>query len=74
MKTFLPKVILEEQMSFVLARSILEGILIIQKTLYLANKHKKASMFMKLDIHKAYDMVDWRFLYKTLETFKFSHQ
>lgn len=31
-------------------------------------------MFMKLDIQKAYDMVDWRFLCKTLEVFGFSHQ
>ena len=29
---------------------------------------------MKLDIQKAYDMVDWRFLCKTLEAFVFSHQ
>ena len=29
---------------------------------------------MKLDIQKAYDMVDWRFLCKTLEAFGFSHQ
>ena len=31
-------------------------------------------MFMKLDIQKAYDMVDWRFLYKTLEAFGFARQ
>ena len=31
-------------------------------------------MFMKLHIQKAYDMVDWRFLCKTLEAFEFSHQ
>ena len=31
-------------------------------------------MFMKLDIQKAYDMVDWRFLCKVLEAFGFSHQ
>ena len=31
-------------------------------------------MFMKLDIQKAYDMVDWHFLCKTLEAFGFSHQ
>jgi hypothetical protein len=31
-------------------------------------------MFIKLDIQKAYDMVDWRFLCKTLEAFGFSSQ
>ena len=29
---------------------------------------------MKLDIQKAYDMVDWRFLCKTLEAFGFARQ
>lgn len=29
---------------------------------------------MKLDMRKAYNMVDWRFLCKTLEAFGFSHQ
>ena len=31
-------------------------------------------MFIKLDFQKAYDMVDWRFLCKTLEAFGFNHQ
>ena len=31
-------------------------------------------MFLKLNIHKAYDKVDWRFLCKTLEAFGFSKQ
>ena len=74
MKLILHKIILEEQTRFVPGRSILDGILIIQETLHTTNKNKIASMFMKLDIQKAYDMVDWRFLCKTLEAFKFSHQ
>ena len=31
-------------------------------------------MIMKLDIQKAYDMVDWHFLCKLLEAFGFSQQ
>ena len=31
-------------------------------------------MLLKLDIQKAYDKVDWRFLYKTLEAYGFSKQ
>ena len=74
LKPLLSKVISEEQTGFVPGRSILDGIITIQETIHSAQKTKKACMFMKLDIQKAYDMVDWRFLCKTLEAFGFAHQ
>lgn len=74
LKGFLPKLISEEQTGFIPGRSILDGILTIQETIHSASKDKEACMFMKLDIQKAYDMVDWHFLCKVLEAFGFSHQ
>ena len=74
LKGLLPKVISEEQTGFVPGRSILDGILTIQETIHMASKDKVPCMFMKLDIQKAYDMVDWRFLCKVLEAFGFSKQ
>ena len=71
-KRFLPKLISKEQTGFVPGRSILDGISIIQETIHSAIKNKEACMFLKLNIHKAYDKVDWRFLCKTLEAFGFS--
>ena len=58
LKPLLPKVISEEQTGFVLGRSILDGILINQEAIHLASKRKNPSLFIKLDIQKAYDMVD----------------
>ena len=52
----------------------MDGILTIQETIHSASKNKEPCMFMKLDIQKAYDMVDWRFLCKVLEAFGFSKQ
>ena len=57
-----------------MGRSILDDIIIIQETIHSAHKNKEACMFMKVDIHKEYDMVDWHFLCKTLEAFGFSCQ
>ena len=74
LKGLLPKVISEEQTGFVPRRSILDGVLTIQETIHTASKDKVPCMFMKLDIQKAYDMVDWRFLCKVLEAFGFSKQ
>lgn len=73
-KPLLSKIISEEQTEFVPGRSILDGIITIQETIHSVQKMKKVCMFMKLDIQKAYDMVDWRFLCKTLEAFGFSRQ
>lgn len=75
MKVLLPKLISKEKMGFVLWRLILDGVIIIQEKLHSSNKNKRASMFMKLDIQKAYAMTSWlEVLCKTLEAFRFSHQ
>ena len=62
----------EEKTRFVPGRSILDGILTIQETIHSASRDKVPCVFMKLDIQKAYDMVDWTFLCKVLEAFGFS--
>lgn len=58
LKYILPKLISEEQTSFVPGRSILDGLSIIQEVIHFASKNQDACMLMKLDIHKAYDMID----------------
>lgn len=51
---------------------IIDGISIIQETIHSAKINRDACMFLKLDIQKAYDKVDWRFLCKIMEAFGFS--
>ena len=74
LKKFLPKLILEEQTGFMPGISITDGISIIQETIHSAKYNKEECMFLKLDIQKAYDKVDWRFLCKTMEAFGFSRK
>ena len=74
LKGILPKIISEEQTGFMSGISILDDIITIQETIHSVDLNKEACMLMKLDIQKAYDMVDWRFLCKMLEAFGFSHQ
>ena len=74
LKTLLPKLISEEQTRFMPGKSIIDGISIIQETIHSAKSNKEACMFLKLDIQKAYDKVDWRFLCKTMEAFGFSRR
>lgn len=74
LKTFLPTIISEEQTGFVANRSILDGIIIPQEIVHTTQLTKEPSMLMKIDIQKAYDKVDWRFLCKCMEAFGFSKQ
>lgn len=61
-------------MGFVPNRSILDGIVISQEIVYATQYNKESCMLIKIDIQKAYDKVDWRFLCKCLEAFGFSKQ
>lgn len=74
LKTLLSRIISEEQMGFVPNKLILDGIIIAQEIVHTAQITKEPSMLMKIDIQKAYDKVDWRFLCKCMEAFGFSKQ
>jgi hypothetical protein len=57
-----------EQSAFLPLRFILDNILLTQETMAWADQSKQALLFLKLDFSKAYDMVEWRFLFETLVT------
>lgn len=71
LKGVLKDVIFEEQSGFTLGRSIAEGIIISHKTIHKDRKTREACMVLKLDILKAYDLVDRQFLMEVLEMFVF---
>lgn len=71
LKKILPFIISDKQTGFVPGRSILDGVIIAQEAIHSIQKTKKPAMLLKLDIKKAYDKVNWHFLFKVMEAFGF---
>lgn len=73
-KKLLPFVILGEKTGFVPNRSIFDAVIIAQEVIHSIQHNLEPSMLIKLDIKKAYDKVNWRFLCKCMEDFGFAKQ
>ena len=54
------------QSAFIKNRSIHDNFLYVQGTVQRLHKQKILALFMKLDIYKAFDMVNWGYLLETL--------
>ncbi|XP_019159704.1 PREDICTED: uncharacterized protein LOC109156318 [Ipomoea nil] len=67
------KLIGPHQNSFLPGRSTLDNIVLTQEIIHSINhkKGKKGSLVMKIDLHKAYDSIDWGFLDTVLTDFGF---
>ena len=64
----LPDLISPSQSGFVPGRLIADNILLAQEmTHHLDMSHSKGNLILKLDMSKAYDRVNWKFLYVILE-------
>lgn len=72
LKPWLGELISEEQGGFVAGRQIMDGVVIAAKTIHSMESSKEKSMFIKLDMAKAYDRVKWSFLFKILGAFGFA--
>ena len=59
-------VISPEQTTFLPLRFILDNIVLTQETLYWAKASKQPTVFLKLDLSKAYHKVLWEFLFRTM--------
>ncbi|XP_042964739.1 uncharacterized protein LOC122298962 [Carya illinoinensis] len=71
----LPKLISQEQGAFIPGRSIFENISLTQEMVHSINKTTNGgNVLVKLDMSKAYDRVNWRFLIHVLDSFGFSSQ
>lgn len=66
------KVISPFQTAFLLGRSILDGVVILQEILHELRSKKAAGVILILDLEKAYDKVSWDFLEETLQRKGFS--
>lgn len=68
----LPKGIFHIQICFVKGRAISDNILLVQKLVHdTDNKIRGGNVILKLDIYKAYDNVNWSYLFKMLYHFGF---
>lgn len=66
-KPFLDKVIGSPQKGFVLGQIFLDTMISTHEIIHSMEKSKNMGMALKLDISKAYDRVNWTFLYEVLK-------
>ncbi|KAH9791596.1 putative ribonuclease H protein [Citrus sinensis] len=68
-KALMPILIGPQQTSFVLGRHITDNIVIAQEVIHSMRKKagKKGFMAIKVDLEKAYDRLNWDFIYETLQ-------
>lgn len=74
LKEFLPDIVSEEQSTLVKGCLITDNALIAMDCFHwIKNKKKgkKGVMALKLDMYKAYDRLEWKFMLGTLEAFSF---
>lgn len=71
-KPFLDMVIGSPQKGFVPGRQILNAVIATHEIIHSMEKIQRLRMALKLDISKAYDRINWTFLYDVLEQVGFS--
>lgn len=64
-------IISADQSTFLPLRFILDNIILTHETIGWAKFSKQALIFLKLDFTKAFDMVDWAFLSRTMAVMGF---
>lgn len=61
------KLISREQTAFMKNRNIMSGIMALHEVLHETKRKKEIGLVLKLDFEKAYDKVDWNFLFDCLK-------
>lgn len=62
------------QTTFMKNRFIMEGILVMHEVLHEVNKKKMSGVLFKVDFEKAYDNINWSFLYNVMLKKGFSNK
>ncbi|XP_028080046.1 uncharacterized protein LOC114281693 [Camellia sinensis] len=74
LRRVMPKIISEVQTAFLRGRHIIDGVLIANEVVDLWKRSKKKGLILKLDFEKAYDSVNWEFLYSMMKNFGFGEK
>jgi hypothetical protein len=67
----LPHIIRPNQTGFVEGRSILDNVYVAQEAFVWAEEDNQDLVLLLLDVEKAFDMIEWAFLFKALEVLGF---
>ena len=70
-KTFLPKLISDDQKGFIKGRCISENIRLLDSVIKFTEGKKIPGLLLFLDFEKAFDTLEWSFINKTLQHFGF---
>lgn len=73
LRPFLNDLVSPHQSSFIQGRGTVDNAVVLQEVIHAMDKSKKkkGDLVLKLDLEKAYDRVDWRFLKSSLTCFGF---
>ncbi|XP_058780621.1 uncharacterized protein LOC131654295 [Vicia villosa] len=74
LKKVLNSVISEVQSAFVPCRNLLDGVMVANEIMDYAVKEKKGCLLFKVDFEKAYDSVNWPFLFWMLKKLGFGER
>ena len=69
LKSVMPKLVHANQVAYVKDRFIGEGIRVIDETMEFAQKKQLEAYAVAIDFEKAFDSVDWNFIWKTLAAY-----
>ena len=67
----IPKLVRSDQTAFIKGRYIGENIRVIEDIMDYVNRNNQQAMLLQLDFEKAYDSIEWPYLFATLKKFKF---
>ncbi len=67
MQTVLPHIVRPNQTGFVEGRSILNNVFMVQEALEWAKENNQDLVLLLLDFEKAFDRIEWDFLFKALK-------
>lgn len=65
------KIIGQNQSAFIKGRYIMDGVVILNEVVEEAMRNKARRMILKVDFEKAYDSVEWDYLFRMLHILKF---